>query len=70
MTSLRQEREALGLSQADVAEQVGVHRTTYIAYEQGGRMPSLHVAHRISRVIGKPVLELWPDPGGDEIVTE
>lgn len=36
---LREERERLGLSQAEFAEKVGVHRNTQVRYESGKRQP-------------------------------
>jgi len=65
MTRLLEERKALGLRQSEVAEQVGVHRTTYLTYEQG-RRPPITVALRLSRLFSKPLEYLFPDPADAE----
>lgn len=38
-TRLRWVREALGLSQAAIADQVGIHQTAWGLYERGKRLP-------------------------------
>jgi putative transcriptional regulator len=48
MRELRAER---GLSQADLAQRVGVTRQTVIAIEQGRYSPSLEMAFRIARTL-------------------
>lgn len=54
------------LTQAELAERVGVTRQTIIAIEQGKYSPSLEVAFRIARVFGVPLDEVfqYPDAGG------
>ncbi len=37
-------RQALGLTQAEFAERAGIHRTTYVNYENGDRKPSVDAA--------------------------
>ncbi|WP_395647788.1 helix-turn-helix transcriptional regulator [Terricaulis sp.] len=48
-----------GLSQAALAEAIGVTRQTVIAIEQGRYSPSLESAFRISRVFGVGVEEVF-----------
>jgi putative transcriptional regulator len=43
------------MTQAALAEQVGVTRQTIVAIEQGRYSPSLEVAFRIAKVFGKPL---------------
>ena len=43
------------MTQADLAERVGVTRQTVIAIEQGKYSPSLEVAFRIARVFDVPL---------------
>ena len=43
------------MTQAALAEKVGVTRQTIVAIEQGRYSPSLEVAFRISRVFGVPL---------------
>jgi len=44
---LRQERDRLGLSQADFAERGGVRRTTQHIYESNTRVPDLNYLERV-----------------------
>jgi len=43
------------MTQADLADRVGVTRQTIIAIEQGRYSPSLEVAFRIAGVFGVPL---------------
>ena len=43
------------MTQAALAEQVGVTRQTIVAIEQGRYSPSLEVAFRIARAFGQPL---------------
>lgn len=43
------------MTQAALAEQVGVTRQTIVAIEQGRYSPSLEVAFRIAKVFGQPL---------------
>lgn len=53
---LRVERD---LSQAELADQLGVARQTVIALEAGKYAPSLPLAFRISKLFSKPVEEIF-----------
>ncbi len=58
--SIRKLRFASGeMTQADLADQVGVTRQTIIAIEQGRYSPSLETAFRIARVLGVPLDEAF-----------
>ncbi len=51
--SIRALRFAAGeMTQADLAERIGVNRQTVIAIEQGRYSPSLEMAFQIARVFG------------------
>lgn len=50
---LRQAGE--GMTQAQLAEAVGVTRQTIIAIESGRYSPSLEVALKIARTFGRPI---------------
>lgn len=54
--------DAGGLTQADLAERIGVTRQTIIAIEQGKYSPSLEVAFKIARVLGVPIGEVFDYP--------
>lgn len=53
------------MTQAALAEQVGVTRQTIVAIEQGRYSPSLEVAFQIARVFGVPLEEVFHYPDGD-----
>lgn len=52
------------MTQADLAERIGVTRQTVIAIEQGRYSPSLEMAFRIAKVFGVPLDDVfqYPDP--------
>jgi putative transcriptional regulator len=50
------------MTQAELAEKVGVTRQTVIAIEQGRYSPSLEVAFRIARVFGVGLEEVFQYP--------
>jgi putative transcriptional regulator len=58
---LRDRRTQLGLSQADLAEGLGVSRQTVIAIESGRYSPSLPLAFRIAKFFDTTVDEMF-DP--------
>lgn len=47
------------MTQAILAEKVGVTRQTIVALEAGGYVPSLALGLRIAKVLGKTVEELF-----------
>ena len=57
---LRMRRRDLGLTQARLAEAVGVSRQTIIAIERGDYSPSVYLALRIARCLDTTVEELFP----------
>jgi putative transcriptional regulator len=56
-TLIREHRKELGLTQEELAERVGVTRQTIIALEKGRYSPSLILAHRITRALGREHIE-------------
>ena len=52
-------RAALGLTQQDLAEAVGVTRQTIVAIERGDYNPSITLALRIAKVFGTTVDEVF-----------
>ncbi len=55
------------MTQAELAERVGVTRQTIIAIEQGKYSPTLEMAFQIARVFGVPLDEVFQYPdGGDQ----
>lgn len=52
------------MTQAALADRVGVTRQTIIAIEQGRYSPSLEVAFQIARVFNRPLDDVFQYPGG------
>jgi len=50
------------MTQAELAERIGVTRQTVIAIEQGKYSPSLEVAFQIARVFGVPLDDVFQYP--------
>jgi len=64
--SIRALRFAHGeLTQAQLAEQIGVTRQTIIAIEQGRYSPSLEMAFQIAQALGTPLAEVFQYPDGE-----
>ncbi len=65
--SIRSLRFAQGeMTQAELAERVGVTRQTIIAIEQGRYSPSLEMAFQIARVFGAPLDDVFQYPDSQE----
>ncbi len=64
--SIRALRFAHGeLTQAQLAEAIGVTRQTVIAIEQGKYSPSLELAFQIAQVFAVPLDEVFQYPGAE-----
>ena len=64
--SIRALRFAHGeMTQAELAQRIGVTRQTIIAIEQGRYSPSLEVAFQIAQVFGVPLDEVFQYPAGE-----
>ena len=65
--SIRALRFAAGeMTEARLAERVGVTRQTLIAIEQGRYSPSLEVAFQIARALGVPLDAVFHYPDSEE----
>ncbi|MCA0145528.1 helix-turn-helix transcriptional regulator [Blastococcus sp. LR1] len=62
--ALRFAREEM--TQAELADRVGVTRQTVIAIEQGRYSPSLEMAFRIAQALGAPLDEVFQYPDGED----
>lgn len=67
--NLRNTRLSAGLTQQQVADQMGITKSTYCGYETGKRQPDVQKIKQISQILGVPsdVLletETPPTPGG------
>lgn len=67
VNTIRALRSAHGeMTQADLAERIGVTRQTLLAIEQGRYSPSLETAFRIARVFGVPLDDVFQYPVSTE----
>jgi putative transcriptional regulator len=65
--SIRTLRFAHGeMTQAELADRVGVTRQTIIAIEQGRYSPSLEMAFQIARALGVPLVAVFQYPDHSE----
>ena len=58
-TNLQEVREAYGMTQQDLADQVGIRRETIVHLENNRYNPSLEMALKIAQVLNKQVEELF-----------
>ena len=58
---MRQLRESRGISQGQLAAELGVSRQTVNAIETGRYLPSLPLAFAIARFFGLPIEEIFHD---------
>jgi putative transcriptional regulator len=54
------------MTQAELAETLGVTRQTVIAIEQGRYSPSLEMAFQIARAFGVPLDDVFHYPDGEQ----
>jgi putative transcriptional regulator len=59
-TRVKAAREALDLSQAEVARRARISQSLLGAIERGDSQPTIQKAHRIARVLNCRLEELWP----------
>ncbi|MGC5614607.1 helix-turn-helix transcriptional regulator [Georgenia sp. Z1491] len=63
-SSVAERRAERGMSQAELARELGVSRQTVISIEKGRFDPSLPLAFRLARVFGCAIEDLFtPDDG-------
>ena len=56
---LKERREALNLTQKEVADRVGIAVQVYQRYEYGERLPQVDVAIALSEILNSTVEELF-----------
>jgi len=56
---LQELRTKLGMTQSQLADQVGVARVSILSIEKGHFIPTIETALRISQVLGVPVEEIF-----------
>lgn len=62
MSKLKERREALGLTQRQVAEKIGIAESAYQRYERGVREPSISMALRLAKALNATAEELYSSP--------
>jgi len=58
-TRIKEYRTRLNMTQEKLAEAVGVRRETIIFLEQGKYNPSLGLAHRVAKVLGTGIEDIF-----------
>ncbi|BFT94257.1 MAG: helix-turn-helix transcriptional regulator [Minisyncoccus archaeiphilus] len=56
---IKEFRTAIGITQDDLAKEVGVRRETIVFLEQGKYNPSLNLAHSIAKRLGKKIEDVF-----------
>ena len=59
MSKLKERREALGLTQRQVAEKIGIAESAYQRYERGVTEPSISMALRLAKALNATVEYLY-----------
>ena len=58
-TRIKELRAKMGLTQEELAQQVGVRRETIVFLEKGKYNPSLKLAYKVARVLGSTIEEVF-----------
>ena len=58
-TRIRELRAKVGLTQEELAQQVGVRRETIVFLEKGKYNPSLKLAFKVARALGSTIEEVF-----------
>lgn len=61
---IKQAREALGMTQKELAARCGVAENTISTYEQGKKTPRVRVIERLSKELHIPAMELLRELDG------
>ena len=59
VTKIQEVRKALKITQAEIADEMGVTRQTIISLEKGRYNASLELAFKIARYFGKTIEEVF-----------
>jgi len=72
-TRIKEFRARRNLTQADLADAVGVRRETIVFLERGKYNPSLRLAHLVAKELGTTIDQLFSfadEEGGDMVLEE
>ena len=61
MLKLKEKREAMSLTQKQVAEQIGIAVSAYQRYERGAAIPNAKMAVRIAKALKTTVEDIYGD---------
>jgi putative transcriptional regulator len=72
LTRIKEFRARRNMTQADLADAVGVRRETIVFLEKGKYNPSLRLAHRVAKELGTSIDQLFSfaDEEGEDVVLE
>ena len=62
MIYIKKRREALGLTQTQIADRLGVAKMTVSAYEAGKNMPGAEKLPALAQILGCTIDELYHEP--------
>jgi putative transcriptional regulator len=65
-THIKEYRAKENMTQAELAERVGVRRETIVFLEKGTYNPSLRLAHHVARALGAGIEEIFSFEDEDE----
>jgi putative transcriptional regulator len=69
-TRIKEFRARKDMTQAELADAVGVRRETIVFLEKGQYNPSLKLAHNVAKVLGSSIDELYIFEDAIDIVLE
>ncbi len=69
-TRIKEYRARTGMTQADLADAVGVRRETIVFLEKGTYNPSLKLAHAVAKVLGTRIDTLFLFEDDIDVVLE
>ena len=66
MIYIKKRREALGLTQTQIADRLGISKMTVSAYEAGKTMPGAEKLPALAQILGCTIDELYHEPPDGE----
>lgn len=58
---IKEAREKIGKSQGQMAIELGIPKSTYLAYEHGYNIPPIHIREKIASKLGVGITEIYQD---------
>lgn len=63
-------RKAAGLTQASLADLLGINRVQVNRYERGAETPNVDTALRVAQALGVTAEEAWGERGSEETISD